>query len=157
LVLDRVGHAVDDDDAPAVRRPVHRVHPRRHPARGARPHPLPPGIRGVPAARADAAAVRPQAWRHRAPREGGVMAARVDAFCHAYANFADEVLARIRAETYGHDIGQNSWVTVDEYEGYVESLGLNEQSSVLEVASGSGGPALYLAGRCGCHVVGIDV
>ena len=85
------------------------------------------------------------------------MAARVDLFYNTYANFADQVLATIRAETYGHDIGQNSWVTVEEYEGYIESLDLHEGSSVLEVASGSGGPALYLAGRCGCHVVGIDV
>ena len=84
------------------------------------------------------------------------MAARVDLFYNAYANFADQVFAAIRAETYGDDIGQNSWVTLDEYEGYVESLGLTRQSSVLEVASGSGGPALYLAGRCGCHVIGID-
>jgi SAM-dependent methyltransferase len=85
------------------------------------------------------------------------MSARVDLFYNAYANFADDVLAAIRAETYGQDIGQNSWVTVDEYEGYVGSLGLSESSTVLEVASGSGGPALYLAGRCGCRVVGVDV
>jgi SAM-dependent methyltransferase len=84
------------------------------------------------------------------------MSARVDLFYNTYANFTDEVLAAVRAETYGHDIGQNSWVTVDEYEGYIESLGLDDRSTVLEVASGSGGPALYLAGRCGCHVVGID-
>lgn len=84
------------------------------------------------------------------------MAARVDLFYNAYANFSDQVLATIRAETYGHDIGQNSWVTLDEYEGYVESLGLDAESTVLEVASGSGGPALYLAGRCGCRVIGID-
>jgi SAM-dependent methyltransferase len=84
------------------------------------------------------------------------MAARVDLFYNAYAHFADEVLAAVRAETYGEDIGQNSWVTVDEYEGYVESLGLDERSTVLDVASGSGGPALWLAGRCCCHVIGID-
>jgi len=84
------------------------------------------------------------------------MAARVDLFYNAYAHFADEVLAAVRAETYGEDIGQNSWVTVDEYEGYVESLCLDERSTVLDVASGSGGPALWLAGRCGCHVIGID-
>jgi len=84
------------------------------------------------------------------------MAARVDLFYNAYANFADEVLAAVRAETYGHDIGQNSWVTLDEYEGYIEALRLDENSTVLEVASGSGGPALYLAGRCGCRVIGVD-
>jgi SAM-dependent methyltransferase len=84
------------------------------------------------------------------------MAARVDLFYNTYANFAHEVLAAVRAETYGRDIGQNSWVTLDEYEGYIDSLRIRADSSVLEVASGSGGPALYLAGRCGCHVIGID-
>jgi SAM-dependent methyltransferase len=47
-------------------------------------------------------------------------------------------------------------VTVDEYEAYVEALGLGADSSVLEVASGSGGPALFLARRCGCRVTGVD-
>ncbi len=85
------------------------------------------------------------------------MSARVDLFYNAYANFSDQVLAAVRAETYGHDIGQNSWVTVDEYEGYVDSLGIDEHSTVLEIASGSGGPALWLAGRTGCRLIGVDV
>ncbi len=85
------------------------------------------------------------------------MNARVDLFYNTYANFSDQVLAAVRAETYGHDIGQNSWVTIDEYEGYIESLGVDEQSTVLEVASGSGGPALWLAGRTGCRLIGVDV
>jgi SAM-dependent methyltransferase len=85
------------------------------------------------------------------------MAARVDLFTNTYTNFTDEVLATIRAETYGEDIGQHSWVTADEYAGYARSLGLNAASKVLEIASGSGGPALFLAGRFGCRVVGVDV
>jgi len=85
------------------------------------------------------------------------MAARVDLFYNTYANFSDQVLAAIRAETYGRDIGQNSWVTLDEYEDYIESLGIDAESTVLEVASGSGGPALYLAGRTGCRLIGVDV
>jgi SAM-dependent methyltransferase len=86
-----------------------------------------------------------------------MMSARVDLFYNSYANFADQVLADVRAETYGRDIGQNSWVTADEYDGYIEALGLGSRSRVLEVASGSGGPALYLAQRSGCHVTGVDL
>jgi SAM-dependent methyltransferase len=85
------------------------------------------------------------------------MSARVDLFYNTYANFADDVLASVRARTYGRDIGQNSWVTADEYDGFIAALRLDPSSRVLEVASGSGGPALYLAERCGCHVTGVDL
>jgi SAM-dependent methyltransferase len=47
-------------------------------------------------------------------------------------------------------------VTVDEYERLLPLLNLPSASHVLEVASGSGGPALYLARRMGCRVTGID-
>jgi SAM-dependent methyltransferase len=77
-------------------------------------------------------------------------------FDTAYANFTENVLASIREATFGEDIGQNSWVTVDEYAEYVQSLRLNKNSHVLEVASGSGGPALHLAAKTGCRVTGID-
>jgi len=36
-------------------------------------------------------------------------------------------------------------------------LGLALKAHVLEVASGSGGPALYLARKYGCHITGIDI
>jgi len=66
------------------------------------------------------------------------------------------VLDAIRKETFGVDIGQNSWVTVDEYDRFLPWLDLAADHHVLEVASGSGGPALYLARTTGCRVTGID-
>jgi SAM-dependent methyltransferase len=83
-------------------------------------------------------------------------AVRVDLFYNTYANFADQVHTAIRKETYGEDIGQNSWVTADEYERYIDGLRLTAGSHVLEVASGSGGPALHVARRTGCSLTGID-
>jgi len=80
----------------------------------------------------------------------------VDFFDGAYANFTEHVLGSIREATFGEDIGQNSWVTAEEYESYIETLRLNAHSHVLEVASGSGGPALHLARRTGCWVTGVD-
>lgn len=80
----------------------------------------------------------------------------VDFFDGAYANFNEQVLESIREATFGEDIGQNSWVTADEYESFIETLRLNAHSHVLEVASGSGGPALHLARRTGCWVTGVD-
>jgi SAM-dependent methyltransferase len=81
---------------------------------------------------------------------------RVDLFDSTYGHFTQDVLAVIRRETFGPDIGQNSWLTVEEYDRFISWLKLQPEQHVLEVASGSGGPALYLADRAGCHVTGID-
>jgi SAM-dependent methyltransferase len=76
----------------------------------------------------------------------------------AYGHFEAEVSARIRGKAFGEDFGQNSWTTADEYRRWsAEWLALDERSHVLEVASGSGGPAIYLAGLRGCRVTGIDI
>jgi SAM-dependent methyltransferase len=83
------------------------------------------------------------------------LAKRVDLYS-TYSNFTEQVLEAIRKETFGVDIGQNSWVTVDEYARYISWLGITSDHHVLEVASGSGGPALYLAQQTGCQITGID-
>jgi SAM-dependent methyltransferase len=82
---------------------------------------------------------------------------KVDLFDSTYSHFEADVLARIRRKTFGEDFGQNSWTTADEYRLWAKWLGLRESSRVLEVASGSGGPAIFLAELCGCHVTGIDI
>ncbi len=84
------------------------------------------------------------------------MSKRVDLFDSTYNHFTDRVLDSIRKETYGVDIGQNSWLTVDEYERWLPWLNLSAGDHVLEVASGSGGPAAYMARTTGCRVTGID-
>ena len=84
------------------------------------------------------------------------MSKRVDLFYNTYANFSDQVLDAIRKETFGEDIGQNSWLTVDEYDRFIDWLNLSPEDHVLEVASGSGGPALYVAQKTRCFVTGID-
>lgn len=84
------------------------------------------------------------------------MDTQVDFFYNNYVNFGQQVLAAVREEAFGEDIGQNSWVTRDEYDRFIGWLGLTARSRVLEVASGSGGPALYLADRCDCQVTGVD-
>lgn len=85
---------------------------------------------------------------------------RVDLFDSTYGHFTEDVLATIRRETFGLDIGQSidkhSWLTVEEYDRFISWLRLFPEQHVLEVASGSGGPALYLADRASCHVTGID-
>ena len=84
------------------------------------------------------------------------MPERVDLFYNTYSNFTEQVLAAVREETFGKDIGQNSWLTADEYDRFISWLRLEPGQHVLEVASGSGGPSRYLAHQTGCHVTGID-
>ncbi len=84
------------------------------------------------------------------------MAKHVDLFDITYSHFTKRVLETIRKETFGQDIGQNSWDTVEEYDRFLLWLDLQPEHHVLEVASGSGGPACYLASHLGCRVTGID-
>ena len=84
------------------------------------------------------------------------MMERIDLFDSTYSHFTEQVLESIRQETFGRDIGQNSWITADEYDRFISWLRLTPEHHVLEVASGSGGPARYLADRTGCRVTGID-
>jgi SAM-dependent methyltransferase len=81
----------------------------------------------------------------------------VDHYDSTYGHFTEDVLDAVRKEAYGTDIGQNSWLTVDEYERLIPSLVLTAADHVLEVACGSGGPARWVAHATGCTIVGIDV
>jgi SAM-dependent methyltransferase len=48
-------------------------------------------------------------------------------------------------------------MTAQEWLGFADQLGVNAKSEVLEVGSGSGGPAVYLALARGCRVTGVDI
>ena len=85
------------------------------------------------------------------------MAKPVDLYDSTYGNFQKQVLTEIRRETYGEDIGQNSWITTDEYDMFYRWLNLSVGAHILEIASGSGGPALYLAKKFKCRITGLDI
>jgi len=74
-----------------------------------------------------------------------------------FVRSADELNSAIRAAAFGEDIGQFSWTTADEHRRFQVELGLGPGSRVLEVASGSGGPGLFLVRSTGCQLVGIDI
>jgi len=74
-----------------------------------------------------------------------------------YGNFQTELYAQIRHEAFGEDIGQNSWLTSDEQDRFLEWLDLSPGKTLLDVACGAGGPSLRIAATTGCSVVGIDV
>ena len=85
------------------------------------------------------------------------MTKQVDLYNSTYRNFEEQVLAEVRRETYGEDIGQNSWITRQEYDQFYAWLNIPAGGHLLEVASGSGGPSLYLARKFGCRITGIDI
>ena len=85
------------------------------------------------------------------------MKPKVDLYNTHYDKFATDAQAAVRVETYGEDIGQSSWMTADELRHFIELLGVGTSTTVLEVGSGSGGPALFLAKETGCKLTGVDV
>jgi len=82
---------------------------------------------------------------------------KIELFYDTYKNYADELYKEMREETYGEDIGQTSWLTADEYRKFFRILNLSRDKRVLEVATGSGGPAIFMARETGCQLVGIDI
>lgn len=77
-------------------------------------------------------------------------------FDASYGNFETEVQTAVRRGAFGEDIGQNSWLTADEWRRYLGLLELSPASTLLDVASGGGGPAMCAALETGCRVVGVD-
>jgi SAM-dependent methyltransferase len=81
----------------------------------------------------------------------------VDLYNTAYTHFANSAEAAVRQQTYGEDIGQSSWMTAREWLSFADRLQITPDSHVLEVGSGSGGPATYLAVKRGCRITGVDI
>ncbi len=78
-------------------------------------------------------------------------------FDAAYDSASASVHAQVRRETYDGDIGQTSWLDLAEWRALTSRLGVGPGSTVLDVACGSGGPALQLARDTGAAVVGVDL
>ena len=81
----------------------------------------------------------------------------VNLYDNVYSDFAGDVEYAVRHEAYGEDLGQSSWLTADEWLAFADELGIRDTSEVLEVGSGSGGPAVWLAAKRGCRITGVDI
>jgi SAM-dependent methyltransferase len=80
-----------------------------------------------------------------------------DTYGADYGRFTDQLYASIRSEAFGEDIGRNSWLTADGQRAFCGWLGVDSSTRVLEVASDSGGPALFTAAITGCQITGLDL
>ena len=85
------------------------------------------------------------------------MSGKVELYHGTYKNYGEDLYREIREEIYGEDIGQTSWLTADEYRKFFKLLNLSPGKHVLEVASGSGGPAIFMVKETGCRLTGIDI
>lgn len=81
----------------------------------------------------------------------------VDHYGAQYGNFESGLLAEIRQEAFGGDIGQTGWLTVEEQDLFIGWLELSEGQRLLDVACGSGRPTVRIAEKTGCAVTGIDL
>jgi SAM-dependent methyltransferase len=81
----------------------------------------------------------------------------VNLYDNVYADFAGTAESAVRHEAYGEDLGQSSWLTAREWLEFADRLGIGPDADVLEVGSGSGGPAVYLAAARECRVTGVDI
>ena len=65
----------------------------------------------------------------------------------------------IRDSIWGkeNDIGQQSFITPTYLDKLITRLGIKDTTHVLDVGSGAGGPAIYIAEKTGCRVSGIEI
>jgi ubiquinone/menaquinone biosynthesis C-methylase UbiE len=82
---------------------------------------------------------------------------RVDLYNTAYGNAEIEVYSEVRRETYGRDLGQTSWTSLEEFAEIPRVLRIGASSDALEIGSGAGGCALHFAATIDCRVTGIDL
>ncbi|MEZ5079367.1 MAG: methyltransferase domain-containing protein [Thermoleophilia bacterium] len=55
------------------------------------------------------------------------------------------------------DIGQQSFTTLRYMDDLIGRLGITEETHILDVGAGTGGPAVYIANATGCRVTGIEI
>jgi SAM-dependent methyltransferase len=83
--------------------------------------------------------------------------AGVDLYDNVYGDYASAAEAAVRTLAFGEDIGQSSWITAADWLDCADRLQVTAASHLLEVGSGSGGPAVYLAVNRGCRITGVDI
>lgn len=80
----------------------------------------------------------------------------LDAYDIAYSDVGQELLKKIGEEVYGEYIGQLSWMTTEEYRRFIARLAPTPDSHILEIGSGNGAAAVYLATATKARATGLD-
>jgi cyclopropane fatty-acyl-phospholipid synthase-like methyltransferase len=86
-----------------------------------------------------------------------LMSKEFDLYDGHYGHLATDPQVEVRRETYGEDLGQASWITVEEARAWFDLLRLGRGQRALEVACGSGGVTCAMASSTGAECVGVDI
>lgn len=81
----------------------------------------------------------------------------VDLYDGHYGHLGADPQAEVRRETYGEDLGQASWLTLDELRGWLPLMRLDAAQEGLEACCGSGGVTCRLARETGARWAGVDI
>ena len=81
---------------------------------------------------------------------------RSDGYDRLFAAFDSPLMRELRREAYGVDIGQHSWVTVEDLRADLARLGLAAGSRLLDMGCGAGGPLVFVVEATGCEGTGVD-
>jgi ubiquinone/menaquinone biosynthesis C-methylase UbiE len=77
-----------------------------------------------------------------------------------YSEHSQGALTKVRIETYGGadgDLGQSSWMTVEELDHMMRLAKVTQDTPVLEIGCGCGGTAIWIAKKYGCHVMATEL
>lgn len=81
----------------------------------------------------------------------------VDLYDSHYGHLTSDPHVDVRRETYGEDLGQASWLTLEELRDWLRLLRPDPRQATLEVACGSGGVTCRVASETGAVCVGVDI
>ena len=74
-----------------------------------------------------------------------------------FGRLEKDVYVAVRRSTYGEDLGQAGWMTLQEAREFMQLLALGPAQTALEVACGSGGVTCRMALESGAVFTGVDV
>jgi ubiquinone/menaquinone biosynthesis C-methylase UbiE len=78
-------------------------------------------------------------------------------FRERYSAPVGEAALVVEREAIGANVGANGYTTVAQVDMLAQRLELNAGATLLDIGSGRGWPALYLAARTGCRAVLMDL
>jgi SAM-dependent methyltransferase len=82
---------------------------------------------------------------------------RADGYESFYREFDSPLMRQIRREAYGEDIGQHSWVGVEELRGDIDRLKLSRSSRFIDLGCGPCGPLTFILATVGCPGTGVEL
>ena len=78
-------------------------------------------------------------------------------FRQRYSAPVAEAALVVEREVIGANVGANGYTTVEQANMLAQRLKLTDGATLLDIGSGRGWPALYLAAKTGCNAVLMDL